>query len=86
MGLTIKNGFLITYCKFKPVDHEKYASMNIKTEDDYDVFRIKMNTIVAWNQADEEDCTTLRTISGDSFTVSEIVSDIDKYFLDEQHN
>jgi hypothetical protein len=86
MGLTIKNGFLITYCKFKPIDHEKYDLMNIKTEDDYDVFRIRMDAIVAWNQADEEDCTTIRTASGDSFTIFESVSNIDKYFLDEQHN
>lgn len=86
MGLTIKNGYLITYCRFKPEDHDKYASMNIEQEAEYDSFRIKIDAIVAWNQSDDIDCTTIRTASGDIFTIAEIMSDVDKYFLDEQHN
>jgi len=86
MGLTIKNGYLITYCRFKPIDHDRYESMNIKTEDEYDVIRVKIDSVIGWNQADDAEHTTLRLISGESFTITENINDIDKYFLDEQHN
>jgi hypothetical protein len=86
MGLTIKNGYLITYCKFRPANHEKLEAMNIEPEDEYEVFRIKTDAIVGWNQSDTKDCTTIRTTSGESFTIAESISDIDKYFLDEHDN
>lgn len=86
MGLTIKNGYLITYCKFRPNDYEKYESMNIEPEDEYEPFRIKADAIIGWNESGTKDCTTIRTTSGESFTIAELIKDIDKYFLDEQHN
>jgi hypothetical protein len=76
--MKVVNGFLLTRCSFKADD--KLANLGLPSVNEFDDFRVKVSEIIAWNSADDEMHTTVRTIVGD-FTIEETIEDVDILML-----
>jgi hypothetical protein len=76
--MKVVNGFLLTRCSFKADD--KLANLGLPSANEFDYFRVKVSEIIAWNSADDEMYTTIRTVVGD-FTIEETIEDLDILML-----
>jgi hypothetical protein len=76
--MKVVNGFLLTECKF--VADDALANLGIHKGSEYDVFRIKLSEILAWNISQDGDGVTVRTIVGD-YTINMTIEDMDILML-----